>query len=97
PINRPSDASHFVRIYPDVQTSVRAYLHNINIGFAYTEFRALRGRMRSQGKPLDPIELAGTLDRYSTAGDLYVANIRAMIRSNELGRLSDLTLAPLGE
>jgi Bax protein len=97
PINRPSDASHFVRIYPDVQTSVRAYLHNINIGFAYTEFRALRAEMRSQGKPLDPIALAGALDRYSTAGDLYVANIRAMIRSNELGKLSDLSLAPLGE
>ncbi|MGH8372646.1 MAG: glucosaminidase domain-containing protein [Gammaproteobacteria bacterium] len=97
PINRPSDASHFVRIYPDVQTSVRAYLHNINIGFAYTEFRALRAAMRAQGKPLDPIALAGTLDRYSTAGDLYVANIRAMIRSNDLGKLNDLSLAPLGE
>jgi Bax protein len=97
PINRPSDASHFVRIYPDVQSSVRAYLHNINIGFAYAGFRALRAEMRSQGKPLDPIELAGTLDRYSTAGDLYVANIRTMIRSNELSKLSNLSLAPLGQ
>ncbi|HEX6549879.1 MAG TPA: glucosaminidase domain-containing protein [Gammaproteobacteria bacterium] len=97
PINRPNDASHFVRIYPDVQTSVRAYLHNINIGFAYADFRALRARMRSRGQALDPLALAGTLDRYSTAGDLYIANIRAMIRSNDLGKLGNLSLAPLGE
>lgn len=97
PINRPGNASHFVRIYPDVQSSVRAYLHNINIGFAYTEFRALRAAMRAQGKPLDPLLLAGTLDRYSTAGDLYVENIRAMIRGNELGKLGNLSLAPIGE
>jgi Bax protein len=97
PINRPSDASHFVRIYPDVQSSVRAYLHNINVGFAYADFRALRSEMRSQGKPLDPLALAGTLDRYSTAGSLYVANIRAMLRSNDLSSLGDPVLGPSGE
>lgn len=97
PINRPSDASHFVRIYPDVQSSVRAYLHNINVGFAYADFRALRAEMRSQGKPLDSLALAGTLDRYSTAGGLYVANIRAMLRSNELDNLGNPVLAPSGE
>ncbi|HVC37489.1 MAG TPA: glucosaminidase domain-containing protein, partial [Gammaproteobacteria bacterium] len=32
PVNRPDDANHLVRVYPDVQSSVRAYLHNINIG-----------------------------------------------------------------
>ena len=87
PVNRPDDATHLVRVYPDIQTSVRAYLHNINIGFAYTDFRDLRAEMRAAGKPLDPLQLAGALDRYSTAGDIYVNDIRAMLRSSELDKL----------
>lgn len=94
PLNRRGDATHMVRIYPDIETSVRAYLHNIDIGFAYTDFRDLRADMRAAGKPLDPFQLAGALDRYSAAGDLYVNDIRAMLRSDELDKLSSLTLDP---
>lgn len=97
PINRPSNASHFVRIYPNVQASVRAYLHNINVGAAYAGFRMLRAAMRSRGEALNPFELAGTLDRYSAGGEAYVMNIRNMLRSNELYRLDHPKLAPLGQ
>jgi len=97
PVNRPGDANHLVRVYPNVQASVRAYLHNINIGFAYVDFRTLRAQMRASGKSLDALQLAGALNRYSITGDLYIDNIRAMIRSNELSRLSNLSLANLGE
>ena len=97
PMNRPDDATNMVRVYPDIEASVRAYLHNINIGFAYTDFRDLRASMRAAGKPLDAFALAGALDRYSTAGDIYVNNIREMLRSSELGRLSTLSLNPISE
>jgi len=97
PINRPEDATNMVRVYPDIETSVRAYLHNINIGFAYTDFRDLRAEMRGAGKPLDAFALAGALDRYSAAGDLYVNDIRNMLRSSELDKLSNLSLNPLDE
>jgi len=94
PLNRPDDATHMVRVYPDIQTSVRAYLHNINIGFAYTDFRDLRADERAAGKPLDPFALAGALERYSAAGGLYVNDIRLMLHSDELDKLSSLTLDP---
>jgi Bax protein len=97
PMNRPDDATNMVRVYPDIEASVRAYLHNINIGFAYTDFRDLRASMRAAGKPLDAFALAGALDRYSTAGDIYVNNIREMLRSSELGKLSTLSLNPISE
>ncbi|MGH8402255.1 MAG: glucosaminidase domain-containing protein, partial [Gammaproteobacteria bacterium] len=97
PVNRPGDANHLVRVYPDVQTSVRAYLHNINIGFAYVDFRNMRARMRANGKPLDALALAGALNRYSITGDAYIENIRDMIRSNALGKLSNLSLSNVGE
>ena len=92
PVDRPGDANHLVRVYPDIQSSVRAYLHNINIGFAYVDFRNLRAQMRASGKPLEASVLAGALNRYSITGDAYIENIRAMIRNNELGKLSNLTL-----
>jgi len=94
PLNRRTDATHMVRIYPDIQSSVRAYLHNINIGFAYTDFRDLRADMRAAGKPLDPFALAGALDRYSAAGDIYVNDIRTMLHSDELDKLNALTFDP---
>jgi len=97
PLNRPDDATHLVRVYPDIEASVRAYLHNINIGFAYTDFRDLRAEMRAAGKPLDPFSLAGALDRYSTAGDMYVNDIRVMLRSTELDKLGSLSLTNLDQ
>ena len=97
PLNRPDDATHLVRVYPDIEASVRAYLHNIDIGFAYTDFRDLRAEMRAAGKPLDPFELAGALDRYSTAGDMYVNDIRVMLRSTELDKLGSLSLTNLDQ
>ncbi len=88
PLNRPEDADNMIRVYPDIESSVRAYLHNINIGFAYTDFRDQRAVMRAAGKPLDAFALAGALDHYSAAGDMYVNNIRQMLHSEELGKLS---------
>ena len=96
PVNRADDANHLVRVYPDIQTSVRAYLNNINVGFAYVDFRVLRAQMRATGKPLDALQLAGALNRYSITGAAYIENIRTMIRSNELSRLANLSLANVG-
>lgn len=96
PVDRPGDANHLVRVYPDVQASVRAYLHNINIGFAYVEFRNLRAQMRAGGKPLDVLALCSALDRYSITGSAYSENIRVMISSNDLANLGNLSLATAG-
>ncbi|MGH8413573.1 MAG: glucosaminidase domain-containing protein, partial [Gammaproteobacteria bacterium] len=74
-----------------------AYLHNINIGFAYVDFRNMRARMRANGKPLDALALAGALNRYSITGDAYIENIRDMIRDNALGKLGNLSLSNVGE
>lgn len=94
PESRPEGAEYYVRVYPDVRSSIRGYLHNINVGHAYRELRQLRAEMRAAGIPLDPLVLAGGLDRYSTRGEDYVAEIRSMISGNELERLRGVKLAP---
>jgi Bax protein len=93
PRDRPEGASHFVRAFPDVRSSVRAYLHNINIGHAYKRLRRLRARMRREGRDLDPVTLAAGLERYSERRGDYVDEIRAMIVGNGLNRLGQFRLA----
>lgn len=84
PRRRNAGAKHFVRIFPDVRSSVRAYLHNLNAGRAYRRLREMRAVMRAAGQPLDPMVLAGGLLRYSERGQAYVDAIRALMRDNGL-------------
>jgi len=93
PRRRREGAEHFVRVFSGLRESVRAYLRNINAGHAYVGFRQMRSHLRASGQPLDPVVLAGGLERYSERGWAYVAEIRTMIRNNRLGRLNGVRLA----
>ena len=64
--------------------SIRAYLLNLNTHPAYKAFRALRAKMRKEGKPLDGYTLAATLTPYSERGEAYVEELRRIIRANRL-------------
>lgn len=94
PAQRDEGAKHYVRVFPDLRSSVRAYLHNINISFAYLDLRRMRARMRAAGVQLDPYRLSGGLLRYSQRGVQYVDDIRTMISVNGLDNLGSLVLAP---
>lgn len=92
PRRREDGATHLVRTYPDLRASVRHYMHNLNVGFAYQSFRMKRLSLRLEGKPLNAMVLAGLLERYSERGDAYIAEIRQIILSNGLNRLGPLQL-----
>ncbi|MDN3516957.1 glucosaminidase domain-containing protein [Aquisalimonas lutea] len=93
PARREEGATHRVRVFADLQASVRGYMHNLNAGSAYAELRRRRARARAQGGTPDGLDLAGGLLRYSERGEAYVREIRAMIRQNDLHRLPALELA----
>lgn len=84
PGSRHEDANHLVRAFPDLQTSVRAYMHNLNTHTAYEEFRDLRETMRKRGRELEPYELAFQLFRYSSRGLDYVKEVQSMVNSQSL-------------
>lgn len=86
------NTEHFVRIYPNIRSSIRGYLHNINIGHAYRELRTMRAAMRADNKPLNAIKLAGTLHNYSARGQEYIVDVRNMINYNNLQRLQTVKL-----
>jgi len=92
PRHRKEGASHFVRSFSDLRSSVRSYLLNINSNRAYSPLRALRAQLRREGRELDPLLLAEGLIRYSARGEEYVAEIRAMIRKDGLNALGPLRL-----
>lgn len=93
PAQREEGATHRVRVFADLQASVRGYIHNLNVGSAYQELRRRRARTRAESSTPDGLNLAGGLFRYSERGEAYIREIRAMIRQNDLHRLPDLKLA----
>lgn len=91
PRERSADASHYVRVYPDLRSAVQGYIYNLNVSRAYTELRVLRQQQRLTGARLDALELATGLARYSSRGNAYVREIRHMIRGNRLDRIGRAT------
>ncbi len=93
PEERPDGERYAVRIFPSLARSVRSYYYNLNVGHAYHEFRMERQVMRRSGKPLDPVLLAGTLTAYSERGADYVSELRAIMRVNDMVKVSNVVLA----
>ncbi len=73
-----------IRAFPDLISSISAYMHNLNTHRAYADFRAKRGEMRAAGKTADSMALAATLLKYSERGEDYTANIQAHIDAHKL-------------
>jgi Bax protein len=84
PAARAEGETHAVRVFGSLRASVRAHLHNLNIGHAYGELRGLRAQIRAQGGTLDSLVLADGLARYSSRGEDYIGEIQAIIRANHL-------------
>ena len=80
----PSDDR--VRAYPDLMASVEDYVHNLNVGHAYVEFRKLRARELSHHH-LNAVALAGTLGSYSQLGEVYIRHLQELIQQNNLESL----------
>jgi Bax protein len=69
--------------------SVRGYFINLNTHPAYEEFRALRARLKAEGKPLTALVLADGLTSYSERGQEYIDSLKGIIRVNKLDIADD--------
>ena len=84
PNARASGAKHEVRKFSSPAESVKAYVHNINTHRAYRLLRSIRQQAVNSGTPISGELLADGLLNYSERREDYVAEIKGMIRSNEL-------------
>ncbi len=86
PKQRPKGARYEVAIFPDLASSVRAYLNNLNTHWAYKEFRRIRAELPDLAAEDAGIILARSLTRYSERGVSYTDDLVRIIRSNGLAR-----------
>lgn len=93
PKNRPPGATYEVRRFRNLDESIKSYLMNLNTHTAYQELRLVRQSLREKGLPVTGKTLAKGLERYSTRGDAYVREIRAMIDHNNLSSLNRARLS----
>ena len=84
PAERRKGATHEVKSFQSVESSVKAYFLNINSHPSYRYLREVRAGMRQHQGELDPVRLAYGLDRYSERGDIYVDELQNLIIQNNL-------------
>lgn len=101
PERRDPGKLHEVRSFEGLRQSVSAYMHNLNIHWAYKEFRRVRRELRDSSQALTGRSLVGTLHKYSERGFEYIETIRTIMRVNGLdafdrARLQDLGRSGLG-
>jgi len=86
PAQRRAGETHEVKRFGTLFESVRSYMRNLNTHDAYRELRDVRASLRRSSQPLSGIQLARGLSAYSTRAKDYIADVRDMIRSNDLTR-----------
>ena len=84
PAERRKGATHEVKSFQSVESSVKSYFLNINSHPSYRYLREVRAGMRQRQAELDPVRLAYGLDRYSERGDNYVDELQNLIIQNNL-------------
>jgi Bax protein len=82
PNRRDDGKRHKIRSFGGLRASVLAYLRNLNIHWAYVEFRQRRADLRARQGWLSGYELTPSLERYSERGKAYVKTIRTIMRVN---------------
>lgn len=94
PAERDQGARYEVRKFARLESSVAAYIHNLNSHPAYRDFRDQRASLRVARQPRQGAVLVSHLHRYSERGTDYVDTLRAIIRENDFGRYDSAQLQP---
>lgn len=85
----PAPGPGDLRQFDSPRDSVQAYMHNLNSHPAYAALRRQRAQMQAAGKAASGALLADGLLHYSERGEAYVADVKQMIRDNDLDALAD--------
>lgn len=90
---RQSLGSYAIKRYDSLYASVADYMRNLNTQKAYAAFRRQRAALRARGQWPNGKAVAATLRNYSEEGEVYVAKLAAMIRTNRLAPFDTARLA----
>lgn len=80
-----------VAAFDNLYQGTASYMHNLNTTGAYQELWHLRHQLREQNK-LTGHALVQALSHYSTRGEAYVDNLRALIKHHQLDSFDNVKL-----
>lgn len=84
PLQRDENKTHKIRIFSSLQSSVDAYVLNLNRNYAYRDFREKRYKFHSQEKLFNGYEAAKTMLYYSELRQKYVDMLHKMMEDENL-------------
>ncbi|HWV16554.1 MAG TPA: glucosaminidase domain-containing protein [Cellvibrio sp.] len=84
PARRAASAKHEVRKFDSVEDALNSYYRNINTHNAYRALRDLRAKIRHDESTFTGSALIAGLSKYCGRGPIYISELRALIRSNNL-------------
>lgn len=80
-----------VAAFNNLYAGTASYIHNLNTTRAYEQLWQLRKQLREQ-QNLNGYQLVAALSHYSTRGEAYVDNLRALIKHHQLDNFDQLKL-----
>ena len=89
PQNRDEDKKHKIRIFNSLQTSVRAYMLNLNSNRAYHLFRSTRTQLRNTNLAPTGNKLSHTMRNYSGIGNKYLKMLNNLIDKQKLSKFDN--------
>lgn len=89
PLQREEGKKHKIKIFSSIQTSVRGYMINLNLGWGYKDFREIRFNLRKEAKVPNGFELSSALLSYSQQKEKYVKIIQDIIVKNKLAKYDE--------
>ena len=84
PKRRAASATHEVRKFDSIEDSLNSYYRNINTNNAYRSLRDLRAKIRNSQQSFTGQALVAGLGKYCGRGDVYIGEVRSLIRSKQL-------------
>ncbi len=84
PSQKDEKKEHKILKFPKLQSSVSAYMKNLNTHRGYSEFRKERSKIREKNKTVKGIDLVAYLYNYAQTGSEYVKILKKIIEQNDL-------------
>tara|TARA_S200000501_G_C20865532_1_gene761760 strand:+ start:2394 stop:3578 length:1185 start_codon:yes stop_codon:yes gene_type:complete len=84
PSQKDEKKEHKILKFSKLQSSVSAYMKNLNTHRGYSEFRKERAEKRESNKKIIGVELVDYLYNYAQTGSEYVKILKKIIQQNDL-------------
>ena len=84
PSEKTKNQGHKILKFPMLQSSVKAYMKNLNTHRGYSELRNERAELRRKNQNISGLDLVDYLYNYAQTGSEYVKILKKIIKQNEL-------------